>query len=863
MEIHPQKVSFWRRRGIVYWMAAGIILLLHIIIFRDVLAASPDILQNKSSVVRDELVPFFSFSNGYMPAATSELTGSDEFRVTYSFWTSWVRYNPILPFMLVALNALSAYILFYAIYRLVRRIAEHPLRAAFVSLLVAVAVHLVLMYAKIAHFYSLIFGFSLFALALTLYIEQLFFATKIQVKNTLAVTALVLINPAIHYHVIFYLAGGLLLLLSMVFTIITRRFSWPQLRRNLAYTGMTFAASLVPYLVYISLTTPASDAVFNQMPVNYWMIFYSSVPLLYMLSFDSLGHVDLFRYGDYMAPQATASMLLLFAIIAALFLCNGWRQLTTRKKGMVYSLFVVLLLSVWMAIGFSNKTLVSFHAVLGGISSVLSHIHSGLTQAANELILVFISILRFPHRFQFMFYYAAAVLLAVVLLWLFGWLRDKKIPAAAVCAILVLAVAAPLVGSTAYRETFTTGNFGGFFAPYKIPDDLVKIKGILQKETVGRLFILPSLESGRVIATNSQRYSFLDKYFIYYLEQPSIYTGYGADTGNKIVSHMVYRSMWDATQSWQGIAANSLGVTHMLVPKHTQARSEQTVYLDGVENDIANSLGSSTAFEKLYDGPDYSLYKRTATFDQNANVMLDMQWPAANKQLDHAEPLGSRLFFPIQQKDFNAAAGSHQLLSDNPERSFYHLYASRTKIGAPDSNLLPFSTDLIPSSNFTANMFSLSTLYDSEDDYNYTHETVPSLLNLQTAQFVGVAGHSAGEVAMQLPASAGPHRLLLHAASRQPTIIAKLNGQQITLTRLAGDPATTDQIDFTYYTADVSLNQGDNLVTVPSGNKTILVEYVAAVPKNDLPSDFANANAGGVHITQAAQPQMYNVEVSE
>lgn len=844
----------------LFWVAAALILVVHVFIFRGVLAAAGDVAQNKSSIVRDELVPFFSFDKGYMPAATSELTGSDEFRVTYSFWTSWVRFNPILPVALVLVNAAACYLLFYACYRVVRHIAASPKAALFVALLVGVAIHLVLVYAKIAHFYSLILGFGMFALATSFVVEQLFFEKSLHILPLLATILLVLFNPAIHYHLIFYLSAALLLTLHIITALITRTFAKKQLLRQLLYVAIVVAATLLPYLLYIYLTTPSSNEVFNQMPVNYWMIFYSSIPLLYLLSFDGMGHVDLFRYGEYMAPQATASMLLVFAGIASVFLFKDWKALATPKKSLLYSLFVITLLALWMAIGFSSKTLVSFHAVLGAITSFLAHFDNVVTHTAEQLITVFISVLRFPHRFQFIFYYTAALLLCVALLWLYAVLRRKNVPAKVACAGLVLLVGAPIAASPAYRDTFLSGDFGGFLAPYSIPADLATIKSLLHKDSAGKLFIMPSLESGRVINAAGQRYSFLDKYLIYYLEQPSIYNGYGADTGNKIVSHMVYRSVIDKNSAWENILARSLGVTHILVPKHTEERSKETIYLPGVEQNINDSLAHSTVFEKQYGGNDYDLYKLKNPDQPRANMLLSLPWPALEAVL--SEGLSpNNLYFPIQQGAYQKQSGDHQLVTDNPERSFYALYAGHTgHMAIPDSTLLPFTTDLTPSSNFTANMFSLSTLYNSNDDYNYIKEKIPSLLNLQTAQFVGITPRSNGQTTMRLKVDApGEYRIFLHAASKQAKIAAIVNEQHITLQRLAGDPADTDALDFTFYTADVTLAQGKNDIVVPSAGAAILVEYTGAVAKNDLPTDFTHVNLPELTVSPAGSKNTYSV----
>ena len=863
METATKMVTALRERPkLLFVLVAAGILVLHLFIFRDVLLASGDTLQNKASVVRDELVPFFSFANGYMPSATSELTGSDEFRVTYSFWTSWVRFNPILPIMLVLVNALAAYLLFYAFYRVVRHFAASPHKAVFVSLLAAMLIHCILLYAKIAHFYTLILGFGMFALALSLVIEQFFFAAKLSIKHMVFVIVLVLLNPAIHYHIIFYLGAGLIFGLHTIMALVLRTFTWRQLGRNALYVGIVVVASLVPYLAYIYLTTPASEAVFQQIPVNYWMIFYSSVPLLYLLSFDSLGHVDLFRYGDYRAPQATASMLIIFALIAGLFLLRGWRHLTAAKKSLLYILFVVTLLSIWMAIGYSSKSLISFHDTLGAISSFLAHVDNIVAHAAEQVVNVFINILRFPHRFQFLFYYAAGVLLALVLLWLYNLARERGISMVLSCLGIVALIVVPLLASPAYRDTFLTGNFGGFLAPYKIPDDLVHIKSELDQQKDNRVFILPSLESGRVITTQGQRHSFLDKYLIYYLEQPAVYTGYGADTTQKIVSHMVYRSIVDGTNVWQDMLIDNLGVTHILVPKHTEQRSEQTVYLPGIEEKISQSLAKSTRFTKAHDGPDFALYQVAQRPQPQANLLANVSWQTFGTTFGQPDSSWTqRLFFPVQQGAYQKAAGDHFALTDNPERNFYRLYtAKKGGIAVPDTTLLPFTTKLIPSSTFTANMFSLSTLYNRDDDYNYTKEAIPSLLNLQTAQFVGVAASSDSQVSMKLStAQAGQHRLLLHAASQHDTITAQVDGQQVKLRRIKGDAPTKDFVDFTYYTADVTLPQGTHTVTIASGNKTTLVEYAAALPTSDIPDDFTHVTLPGLTISPTPQPTIYKV----
>lgn len=158
------KVRFlWLRAHprLTYVFIGLLFLLIHIFIFRDVIAAIPSVFKGDASIVREELVPFFDFKTQFWGEGTSALTSSEEVRVSYSFWTAWVRQNNILPFAIVILNALSAFILFYAFHRIGRYIYKKSLFGIVSAFLAALLIHTVLLYAKMAHFYVLIIGFSI------------------------------------------------------------------------------------------------------------------------------------------------------------------------------------------------------------------------------------------------------------------------------------------------------------------------------------------------------------------------------------------------------------------------------------------------------------------------------------------------------------------------------------------------------------------------------------------------------------------------------------------------------------------------------------------------------------------------------
>jgi len=843
----------------------GELLLVHLFIFRTVVIHSSAVMHNNASIVREELVPFFNFHSQYLPAESSKLTGSDEFRVTYSFWSSWTRYNPILPFMLVIVNTISAFIAFYAVFRLVRRFAPgRQAMAIFVSFLGALFVHFVLLYSKIAHFYSLILGFSLFALAMSLVIEQFFFEQKLGWKNIAAASFLVLINPAVHYHVIFYLALGMLLILQ-IFVNMGRpwREIWALLKRNVLYCIFVGLLSAIPYLLYIKLTTPTTTDVFNQIPVNYWMIYYSSVPLQYLFSLDSLGHVDLFRYGNYLAPEPRLMTLAAMVVATSIFISGAWVKLSAKKRAPLLVLLAMVAISLWMSIGYSNDSVFSFHQSLGAIDSLLVNSSSTVAGEIIKLIGVFINVLRFPHRFEFIVFYGAAVLLAIGLMWLCDYLRAHGFKRMALLGIATVVTLVPFLASTAYRQTLTSGDFGKFLTPYQIPQDLKDIKQKLAKSQNNRVFILPSMESGRQIPGADTHYTFLDKYLIYYLNQPSLYYGEDANTNNKIVAFMVYRAIGYGQDWWQSILIIDFGITDILVPKNIEGRQKSITYLPGIETSISNSLAHASRFKKVYDGKDYQLYATNERPNKKA-VLNDTSWSDMLQQFTTKgfSLNGQQLFYPAQLKDF-LAQSSKTVYTDNPERTFYTLYLSQKgKSFTADSSLLPFSNGLVASSSFTADMFSLTTLYGQYNKYNYAHEVVPSMLSLPTSQFVGTGPNNGDKVlvTVKVPAS-GDYRVLIHAAANSANLTAKNGKNTYTFTRLSADPVPKGFVDFSYYKADIHLTKGAHTFAVNSSVGSNLVEQMGIVPKADIPADFSDVTKGNVQLVPTSTPNVFSADV--
>lgn len=840
-------------------------LLFHIFVFRDVIAAIPSVLRGDASIVREELVPFFDFNTQFWGEGTSALTSSEEVRVNYSFWTAWVRYDKILPFALVLMSTVSACILFYAFHRLGRYVYKNSLFGAVSALLATLLVHTILLYSKVAHFYVLIIGFSMFALSLSLLFEQIFFKLKLSLKNVLGVSALTLFNPAIHYHVIFYVVAVLIIGLHSLFTLImNRKFFWKYFWRGLRYFGLLVLLSLVPYVLFIFATSGSSiSGVSTQIPVNYWMIYYASLALPYIFSLDTAGHIDLIRYGNYLAPIPRFGSMIVMFLIGGIFLFKRWQVTHIVLKVFIITLFIIMLFAMWMTIGYSENSPYTFHDVLGNIAIFFSNL-GGVGSSIASLLGTFINILRFPHRFQFIYFYVAGLLFMIVLVWLREvFMRRRRMATASVMVILIALF--PLYANNDYRTALTSGDLATFAAPYHIPQDLKDIKATLASQTNTKLFILPTLESGRELAQDGKSYSFLDKYLIYYLGKPTFYYGAGANTENKLVSYLVYRSIAYGEPWWEDVLADNLGITNILVPVNSKQRDQGMAYLPGIENKIRRSLAHSTRYAKTLDGKNYNLYSLKKPADRSLSLLVDTQWQTTLDHLNKRDVIGYASYFPLQMKNYLLSRGAKKIMTDSVERTYYDLYsfmhAKQTVIPNPVS--LPFNSKYVASSNFTNNTLSLSTLYAKDDDYNYLHENVPSLMNLQRPSFVGLTkGSSNLPIKVSAPTS-GTYRILLHAASKKATVHATIGGKSVQLQKVRDDQkAVGDYVDFTYFYADVQLSVGtQSLVLTNTDTNAVIVDAVNLMPSADIPPDFTNLTTDKIAITPTVQPLIYDLRM--
>lgn len=778
-----------------------------------------------------------------------------------------MRYDKILPFALVLLNTLSAFLLFYAFHRIGRYIYKRSLFGICAALLAALLIHTILLYSKVAHFYVLIIGFGMFALSLSLFIEQVFFKLPLSKKNILSVSALTLFNPAVHYHVIFYVVALLIIGIHATFTLVmNRKYFWKYFWRGTKYFILLVLLSLVPYAIYIFLTNSLSMSdVSTQIPVNYWMIYYASLPLPYIFSLDTAGHIDLMRYGNYLAPIPRFGSMIVMFLVGSVFMFKRWKLTHIVIKVLILTLFIVMLFAMWMTIGYSDDSPYSFHDALGNIAVFFAGL-GGFGSVVASFLGTFINILRFPHRFQFIYFYVTGLLFMVVLVWLReAMLRKWRTMPASACVVLIALF--PLYANNDYRTALNSGDLATFAAPYHIPNDLKNIKTKLAKQKDTKLFILPTLEGGRELISDGKSYSFIDKYLIYYLNQPTYYYGAGANTENKLLSYLVYRTIAYGEPWWQDMLADNLGITDLLIPVQAKQREKGIAYLPGIDAKIKKSLAAGDRYKKTMSGKDYELYSLARPAAQKTSLMIDSQWQNTLEVLNGRKTLGSGTFFPLQMKEYASSAGAKKLLTDSTERSFYDFYqfihSQATAVPRPAA--LPFSSEYVASTNFTNNALSLSTLYSKDDGYNYLHEKVPSLVNLQRPSFVGLTkGKMDLPVNLNVPRD-GTYRILLHAASKKDQVRATVGGQDITLEKIASDRGGQgDYIDFTYFYADISLNSGKGKLAVQNTDANVVaVDSVSLMPEKDIPQDFARVSSPDLSITPTDTPSIYDIHIKE
>ena len=389
-------------------------------VFRYVLLAIPSVLNGDAVIAGDELVPFFNPSSQLFEQAEgqfNELVNGYEFRVRYAFLTTWLRYYKVLPFAILLVIPSLFWVAYLTVARFMDKVFTTLssqaiyLAAAFPVTLI----YLIMSYSKITHFYTLILGLVLMTVSALWMLYALLFAGRKWKRYMVLSSVATLLNPAIHYLILFSLFFGItivtlligeigrwirrggpvraLLIPGRAWRLIVEPGRWRKTRTTAAHVaGTTLGRATLAFLLYLVITlipyalfvkyvalagvTNLSDTV----PGDFYFIQDASVSWLHLLSWDLAGITDKILFGDYLAkvpryPDALYTLLLFAPLVVPpmrrrLFPNRSHRQLL----GVIY---VAIAFALWATIGYAQPLwFPTFHRTLANIAIAANASHS-------------------------------------------------------------------------------------------------------------------------------------------------------------------------------------------------------------------------------------------------------------------------------------------------------------------------------------------------------------------------------------------------------------------------------------------------------------------------------------------------------
>ncbi len=675
--------------GLVYYIAS-------FIIFRGVVTAIPSVLRGEALIVGDELVPFFNPSSQLLEQAKGEfnqLTHGYEFRVRYSFLTTWLRYYKVLPFAIL----LVLPTVFWAVYLTTARFIDRvftSLSSSSVYLATGfptALIYLIMVYAKVTHFYTLIIGLAMMTMSSLWLLQAILFEKKWK-RWALGSSLVALLNPAIHYLILFILFFAMTIFtLTMgefarwlrkggpgrarhlpgnLLRFVTKRARRRKVRYlarkwtnstmgRIFWTGLIFLfVTVVPYAMFVKfIALRGVDNLSETVPGDYYFIRDASVSWAHILSWDLAGITDKLLFGDYLAkvpryPNVAYTLLLLVPLVVPfvrrrLFVSRPHRQLL----GVVY--FSVAF-AFWATIGYAEPVwFPTFHRAMAGFTRAMYATDSAAGDLTLTITSTVVQVLRFPHRFQLILFMIAPMLMSLTLAFgidtLSGRLANrerrtvnrrtgrKTLGARSQIWIQLTATVwiasvffTPFWANQPYRTVYGNGTFGHFAAPYPVAD-LKELKAALLELPEGKTVVLPPTETAKLVTdSNGIDHKFIDKFYIYYLDVPSYYYGLTGDTNNKFEFFLMLRGMYYEQDWWVNIARD-IDLRYLVVNKTLRDnRGIGAEYLPNVEDYIREGIDRRAEDYSLrFENDSFALYELIDRPNaERETLVIDSSWPS-------------------------------------------------------------------------------------------------------------------------------------------------------------------------------------------------------------------------------------------
>jgi hypothetical protein len=670
--------------GLVYYVAA-------LIIFRHVLTSIPSILRGDAVIVGDELVPYFNPRTQLLEQAEgqfNELTNGYEFRVRYAFLTTWLRHYQVLPFAVLFVIPSIFWAVYYTTAKFIDRVftALAPQTVYIATAFPTALIYLIMTYAKVTHFYTLVLGLAMMTMSSLLMLWAVLFEPWKWRRSMVLSSVITLFNPAVHYLVLFTLffaitgatialgefarwirRGGPARVRRMPRTLwrlvvrrgrrrklrILRTRWWSNPLGRFVGAGVIYLfVALVPYALFVKFVALRGVPNLSEtVPGDYYFIRDASVSWLHILSWDLAGITDKILFGDYLAkvpryPNVIYSVLLL----APLLLPPVRRRLTTTRahRQLLGVVYVSIAFSIWATIGYAEPIwFPTFHRALAGLTSAANATNTplgGLTLAVTSTI---VQVLRFPHRFQLILFMLAPMVMTLALavgIDALGGRWSRSLEAASsdgnprtaqrtrrdqlvVRSVATIWVASvfftPFWSNGPYRRVFGSGDMAGFLAPYPV-HDLKELKTAISALPDGKTVVLPPTETAKLVTDdNGVDHKFIDKFFIYYLDKPSYYYGLTGDVKNKFEFFLLLRGVYYQQDWWVNIARD-LDIKYIVVNRKLRDnRGVGAEYLPDVESYTEPGIQRlSDHFDLRFENSTFALYELTDPPNEDRPTLL-------------------------------------------------------------------------------------------------------------------------------------------------------------------------------------------------------------------------------------------------
>jgi len=746
-----------------------IYLAVYLFIFRGIVMAWPDLIAGRSVLNSSELVPFFSPGSQLIEQARglfSELTHGFEFRVRYSILTTWMRYYLILPFSIIFAPLIGGYLTFVVVYRFLHKLLpDIPRRRIFYgTALSTLFIQLILLPAKIIHFYTLILGFDVFLIALVFLLDGLFFQQKNPTQYIVAASLIVLLSPGVHFLILYPLVVVLLCTSAAILLLFARKKSGGKnpdqpsqyypirkpMKRLFTALAATLFLTIIPYAFFIKFfVLRGVPSLIDLVPDTFQSIQSSSSSLLHQLTFDLGSVTDNFLIGQYVTktPRTGKLFYTLIAILPFFITIPSKPRSQHRLRMLLTLLLGPLFVSIWCGLGYTDaQSGFTFHEMLAALFNKLYLIKSPYAEMMGNLIAESIHVLRFPHRFQFIYLAIVSILLPLGIATLRQCLEPisttfrhkwKFLTTSAFAVIFFF----PLLSHWEDRSALLSGNMGGLIRPYNL-QNIREIKETLSPLPRDRMIVLPSSDANWTLQDpEGGSYKFIDKFYIYFLDQPSYYYGSTGDALNKYYFFLLMESLYRNDLGWINILRN-LHIRYLVVNKELQWESPRTnVFLKQIGRAITYQPKALPGYFKLLkENESFALYEFTDPQAPNApEVLFDVDWNTFScLRQDTALSRQWHMRFP---GDIPLTDAAHPLtvVTNNAEKTLLDLYGAAHPhlLVRPDPSSFAFNQDHIPSSqyfNTPASMLNILTM----NVYNKLKIFFPGPFDTITSSFVGL-----------------------------------------------------------------------------------------------------------------------------